>query len=158
MRAIPSSHHLFLSLLQSNKAKPESPTTIYTSPKPPSPLKFPYTKNTTHTMPNPRILLLGGHGKVSLLLTPKLVQRSWDVISVIRNPSQKAAILEAGKNGPGKIEVLVESLEDVKSEGDATKVLEKARPDWVVWSAGLSPLPSLLRILALSVWFGEKEG
>ncbi len=76
---------------------------------------------------------------MSLLLTPKLLQRSWDVTSVIRNPSQKAAILEAGKNGPGKIEVLVESLEDVKSEGDAKRVLEKAKPDWVVWSAGLSP-------------------
>lgn len=87
-------------------------------------------------MTNPRILLLGGHGKVSLLLTPKLVSRSWDVISVIRNPEQKNAILEAGKKGPGKIEVLVESLEDVKSEGDAKKILEKAKPDWVVWSAG----------------------
>ncbi|PBP15735.1 NAD dependent epimerase/dehydratase family protein [Diplocarpon rosae] len=87
-------------------------------------------------MPNARILLLGGHGKVSLLLTPKLIQRSWDVVSVIRNPEQKTAILEAGKNGPGKIEVLIESLGDVKSEGDAKKILEKARPDWVIWSAG----------------------
>jgi len=87
-------------------------------------------------MTNPRILLLGGHGKVSLLLTPKLVSRSWDVISVIRKPEQKNAILEAGKKGPGKIEVLIESLEDVKSEGDAKKILEKAKPDWVVWSAG----------------------
>ncbi|KAL2074843.1 hypothetical protein VTL71DRAFT_8622 [Oculimacula yallundae] len=87
-------------------------------------------------MTNPRILLLGGHGKVSLLLTPKLVARSWDVVSVIRSPEQKNTILEAGKKGPGKIEVLIESLEDVKSEADASKILEKARPDWVVWSAG----------------------
>ncbi|KAH9216558.1 hypothetical protein DL95DRAFT_387556 [Leptodontidium sp. 2 PMI_412] len=87
-------------------------------------------------MTNPRILLLGGHGKVSLLLTPKLVSRSWDVVSVIRNPDQKNAILEAGKRGPGKIEVLVESLEDVKSVGDASAILEKTKPDWVVWSAG----------------------
>ena len=87
-------------------------------------------------MTNPRILLLGGHGKVSLLLTPKLVSRSWDVISVIRDPDQKNEILEAGKKGPGKIEVLIESLEDVKSVGDASAILEKAKPDWVVWSAG----------------------
>ncbi|KAH7360863.1 hypothetical protein BKA65DRAFT_494156 [Rhexocercosporidium sp. MPI-PUGE-AT-0058] len=87
-------------------------------------------------MANPRILLLGGHGKVSLLLTPKLVSRSWDVVSVIRNPDQKNAILEAGKKGPGKIEVLIESLEDVKSVEDANAILEKAKPDWVVWSAG----------------------
>ncbi|KAH9205890.1 hypothetical protein DL95DRAFT_489311 [Leptodontidium sp. 2 PMI_412] len=84
----------------------------------------------------PRILLLGGHGRISLLLTPKLVSRSWDVVSVIRNPSQEADILEAGKQGPGNIKVLVESLEDVKSEQDAKKVLDQAKPDWVVWSAG----------------------
>ncbi|CZT08684.1 uncharacterized protein RAG0_13704 [Rhynchosporium agropyri] len=89
-------------------------------------------------MTNPRILLLGGHGKVSLLLTPKLLSRSWDVISLIRNPAQKAAILDLGKKGelPGKIEVLVESLADVKSENDASRILELAKPDWVVWSAG----------------------
>ncbi|KAI9050003.1 hypothetical protein LZ554_006148 [Drepanopeziza brunnea f. sp. 'monogermtubi'] len=87
-------------------------------------------------MPNPRILLLGGHGKVSLLLTPKLVQRSWDVVSVIRNPGQEAAVLEAGRSGPGGIEALVTSLADVRSEADAKVILEKARPDWVIWSAG----------------------
>jgi len=57
---------------------------------------------------------------------------------VIRNPAQKAAILEAGKNGPGQIDVLVESLEDVKSDTDAARVLEKTQPDYVVWSAGKS--------------------
>jgi hypothetical protein len=87
--------------------------------------------------PNPHVLLLGGHGKVSLLLTPLLLSRSWRVTSVIRDPAQKAAILEAGKNGPGEIDVLVESLEEVRSDGDAAKVLEKTRPDYVVWSAGM---------------------
>lgn len=84
----------------------------------------------------PRILLLGGHGKVSLLMTPKLLARSWNVVSVIRNADQKADILETGKNGPGKVEVLVESLEDVKSDGDAKRILEKAGAEWVIWSAG----------------------
>ncbi len=86
--------------------------------------------------PTPRILLLGGHGKVSLLMTPKLVSRSWNVTSVIRNPEQTADILEAGKKGPGKIDVLVESLEEVKSDGDAKRILDKVKPDWVIWSAG----------------------
>jgi hypothetical protein len=88
--------------------------------------------------PNPHVLLLGGHGKVSLLLTPLLLSRSWRVTSVVRDPAQKAAILEAGKNGPGKVDVLVESLEEVKSDGDAASVLEKTKPDYVVWSAGRS--------------------
>jgi dTDP-4-dehydrorhamnose reductase len=83
-----------------------------------------------------RVLLLGGHGKVSLLMTPLLVSRSWNLTSVIRNPDQKATILEAGKNGPGKIDVLISSLEDIKSESDAKKVLDQTKPDYVVWSAG----------------------
>lgn len=85
---------------------------------------------------SPRVLLLGGHGKVSLLMTPLLVSRSWHVISVIRDPSQTNEILEAGKKGPGKVEVLVSSLEDVKSQADAKRVLDQAKPDYVVWSAG----------------------
>jgi len=82
------------------------------------------------------ILLLGGHGKVSLLMTPKLVSRSWNLTSVIRNPDQKQAILDAGKAGPGKVDVLIASLEDVKSDNDAHKILDQVKPDWVVWSAG----------------------
>jgi hypothetical protein len=90
--------------------------------------------------PNPHVLLLGGHSKVSLLLTLLLLSRSWRVTSVIRDPAQKADILEAGKSGPGKIDVLVESLEEVKSDGDAARVLENTKPDYVVWSAGRSCL------------------
>lgn len=91
-----------------------------------------------------RILLLGGHGKVSLLMTPKLLARSWNLTSVIRNPDQKNDILDAGKNGPGKVDVLVESIEDVKSDADAKRILDQVKPDWVVWSAGM-----VLRILQL---------
>jgi len=85
---------------------------------------------------SPRVLLLGGHGKVALLLTPKIVSRSWNLTSVIRNPAHRSEILEAGANGPGKVDVLVSSLEDVKSTGDAQKILDQVKPDWVVWSAG----------------------
>ncbi len=69
-------------------------------------------------------------------MTPKLLSRSWNVTSVIRNPDQKAEILEVGKNGPGKIDVLVESIEDVKSDAQATAILEKTKAEWVIWSAG----------------------
>jgi hypothetical protein len=96
--------------------------------------------------PQPRVLLLGGHGKVSLYLTPKILSRSWNLTSVIRNPEQKSAILEAGKDGPGKVDVLVSSIEDVKTQGDAQKILDEVKPDWVVWSAGvyLSSFPPKL--------------
>lgn len=84
----------------------------------------------------PKILLLGGHGKVALLLTGKIVARSWSVTSVIRDAAQKDDILAAAGDGPGKVDVLVASLDDVKSEGDAKAILEKVKPDWVVWAAG----------------------
>jgi hypothetical protein len=50
------------------------------------------------------------------------------------------AIEKLGAGKPGKLNVLVESLEEVKSEADAKGVIEKAgksdNVDWVVWSAG----------------------
>ena len=75
---------------------------------------------------------------MSLLLTPKLLSRSWDVISVIRNPAQKPTILSAAPSTPraGNLSVLVTSIEDVKSTSDAQKILNETKPDWVVWSAG----------------------
>ncbi|KAF2750503.1 hypothetical protein M011DRAFT_465252 [Sporormia fimetaria CBS 119925] len=86
----------------------------------------------THT-----ILLIGGHGKVSQLLTPLLLARSWNVTSMIRTAEQKSAIEKLGDGKPGKLSVLVESVEEVKSESDARKVLEKVEGvDWVVWCAG----------------------
>lgn len=87
-------------------------------------------------MSQPHILLLGGHGKVSLLMTRRFIARSWHLTSVIRDPAQKVDILAAAGDGPGKVDVLVESLDDVKSEGDAKRILESVKPSWVVWSAG----------------------
>ncbi|KAL4871931.1 hypothetical protein BDV12DRAFT_183482 [Aspergillus spectabilis] len=84
------------------------------------------------------VLLLGGHGKVALHLTPLLLARSWDVTSVIRNPDHEPEIQALAKtpNAKGKLSVLVSSLEDVKSDADAAKILKDTDPDYVVWSAG----------------------
>ncbi|QSZ30532.1 hypothetical protein DSL72_000086 [Monilinia vaccinii-corymbosi] len=90
--------------------------------------------------PTPRILLLGGHGKVALHTTPKILSRSWNLISVVRNPDHKHDILHAANKAPkagrGDVEVLVDSIEDVKSERDAKRILESAKADWVIWCAG----------------------
>ena len=85
---------------------------------------------------SPRILLLGGHGKVSLLMTPQLLARSWHVTSVIRDPQQSEEILSKGNNEPGKIDVLVRSLDDVKNLQQAQSILDETKPEYVVWSAG----------------------
>jgi dTDP-4-dehydrorhamnose reductase len=82
------------------------------------------------------ILLIGGHGKVAQLLTPLLLAKSWNVTSMIRTASQKSAIEKLGQGQPGKLNVLVSSVADVKNEGDAKSILEQVKPDWVVWSAG----------------------
>ncbi len=124
------------------------------STKSKGPQLIPITKNTPstqnqakktsyHTMatPNPRILLVGGHGKISLLATPQILERGWHLTSVIRNPDQKNDILAAAakaKSGKENIEVLVHSIEDIKSMDDAKKLLDLSKPDWVLFSAGSS--------------------
>ncbi|KAF2083189.1 NAD(P)-binding protein [Saccharata proteae CBS 121410] len=82
------------------------------------------------------ILLLGGHGRISQLLMPLLLARSWAVTSMIRDPAQSATIEKLGAGQPGKLNVLVRSLDDVKSEADAKSILDEVKPSWVVWSAG----------------------
>lgn len=85
-----------------------------------------------------RVLLLGGHGKVSMHLTPLLLAKKWDVTSVIRNPDQEKEITDLGKGQPGKVDVLIESLDEVKTQADAQKVIDQVKPDIVVFSAGKS--------------------
>ncbi|KAK1767251.1 hypothetical protein QBC33DRAFT_515411 [Phialemonium atrogriseum] len=87
-------------------------------------------------MSSHHVLLLGGHGKIAQHLTPLLLQRSWTVTSIIRNPDQVPAVKRLGENQRGKLDVLVRSLEDVKSEGQAKSLLDEVKPDYVVWSAG----------------------
>lgn len=89
------------------------------------------------------VLLLGGHGKVALHMTPLLLNRAWTVTSVVRNPDHESEILALGKGRRGKLDVLISSLEDVKSANDAKKIIDTVTPDYVVWSAGTVPLTPL---------------
>lgn len=92
-----------------------------------------------------RVLLLGGHGKIALYLTPLLLARSWNVVSVVRDQAQEAEILGLKGDRKGNVSILVSSLQDVKSKADADKVIDSAKPDYVVWAAGmvLNPPPFL---------------
>jgi dTDP-4-dehydrorhamnose reductase len=106
------------------------------------------------------ILLIGGHGKIAQILTPLLLAKSWNVTSMIRTASQQPAIEKLGHGQPGKLQVLVNSVADVKSEGDAKSILEQVKPDWVVWSAGKYRL-ELLReenTFILTVLRGRRQG
>ncbi|KAK0625516.1 hypothetical protein B0T17DRAFT_532983 [Bombardia bombarda] len=92
--------------------------------------------------PPHHVLLLGGHGKVAQLLTPLLLRRSWAVTSVIRNPDQVAELdslrpADDGKGATiGPLNVLVRSIEEVKSEAQAKAIIDEVKPDYVVFSAG----------------------
>ncbi|MGW9113593.1 NAD(P)H-binding protein [Microbacterium sp. NPDC055683] len=74
-----------------------------------------------------RILIVGGHGKVALLLAPLLAARGDEVTSVIRDPAQ-AADVEASGAAP-----LVLDVEH--AEVDALAEALRGQ-DAVVWSAG----------------------
>lgn len=82
------------------------------------------------------VLILGGHGKVSQFLTPILLKKSWSVTSIIRTEEQIPAIKKLGESLKGKLNVLVRSIEEVKSESQAKTILDEVKPDYVVWSAG----------------------
>ncbi|KAK7986907.1 hypothetical protein PG988_001895 [Apiospora saccharicola] len=64
-----------------------------------------------------------------------LLQRAWSVTSVIRNPEQVAGLEKLGEGQNGKLNVLVRSVEDVKSEAQAKSILDEVKPSYVVWSA-----------------------
>lgn len=74
-----------------------------------------------------RILIVGGHGKVALLLAPVLVGRGDEVTSLIRNPNHAEEVRATGAS-PVVFDVEHESREDL-----AALI---AGHDAVVWSAG----------------------
>ncbi|MFV0319409.1 MAG: NAD(P)H-binding protein [Microbacterium sp.] len=74
-----------------------------------------------------RILIVGGHGKVALLLAPQLVARGDTVTSVIRNPAHEAEVAATGA-AP-----LVADVEQLDTD-QLTSIV--AGNDVVVWSAG----------------------
>ncbi|KAK5988183.1 hypothetical protein PT974_12323 [Cladobotryum mycophilum] len=61
--------------------------------------------------------------------------RSWTVTSVIRQKEQVPAIEKLGSGLPGKLNVLVRSIE-VTSDEEANGIINEVKPDYVAWSAG----------------------
>ena len=86
----------------------------------------------------PSVLLLGGHGKISLLLTPLILQRSWTLTSVIRAASQESDIVSAAGAHSSTLQVKIADLEAIASQADAQSILDETKPDYVIFSAGMS--------------------
>lgn len=74
-----------------------------------------------------RILIIGGHGKIALLLAPLLVKRADEVTSVVRNPDHADDVRAAGAT-PLVLDV---AAQETSALADAF-----AGHDAVVWSAG----------------------
>ena len=84
----------------------------------------------------PRVLLLGGHGKISLLMTPLLLQRSWSLTSLIRSSSQESDVVSAAGEYTSNLDVKIGDLEAISSQAHAQSILDETKPDYVIFSAG----------------------
>lgn len=74
-----------------------------------------------------RILIIGGHGKVAMLLAPLLVERGDEVTSLIRNPDHEGEVAATGATPK------VLDIETLDADGWTDAVTGF---DAVVWSAG----------------------
>jgi len=81
-----------------------------------------------------RVLLLGGHGKVAKHITKHLLERSHEVVSIIRNPDHAEDILSlADTSQQSHLHPTVLSLEDAEDDKIRSAM---HNIDWVIWSAG----------------------
>ncbi|MFH0410556.1 NAD(P)-binding oxidoreductase [Corynebacterium sp. L4756] len=74
-----------------------------------------------------KVLYIGGHGKIGLLTTPKLIEGGHEVHSLVRNPDYKAKL-----EGLGATPVIADITE--LTAQDWAKLAEGF--DYVVWGAG----------------------
>ena len=84
----------------------------------------------------PKVLLIGGHGKISLLMTPLLLQHSWPVTSLIRSSSQKQDVVSTAGAYASNLTVKLGDLEAINTQADAQSIIDETKPDYVIFSAG----------------------
>jgi nucleoside-diphosphate-sugar epimerase len=87
-----------------------------------------------------RVVIAGGHGKIALLLTPRLRTRGDEVISLIRNPDHAAEVRAAGG------EPVVCDLEAATPDEIAAAV---GTADQLVFAAGAGPGSGAARKLTM---------
>src|SRR5690606_26338102 len=81
----------------------------------------------TRRTPMSNVTIIGGHGKVALLLAPLLTERADTVTSIFRNPDHTAEVAQTGAN------TVVADVEQLSVE-ELAELLRGS--DVVVWSAG----------------------
>lgn len=84
-----------------------------------------------------KVLIIGGHCKVAMLLTSLLIARGCNVISLTNNPVHRRDILNLRKSSSqGDIEVLVTDMKYIDTLETATALLDRVDPNYVIWMAG----------------------
>ena len=74
---------------------------------------------------------------MALLLTPLLLARGYDVISLTNNPAHRGDILNLrNTHRQGNIDVLVTDLKQIDTRDSARALLDRVGPDYVLWLAG----------------------
>ncbi|KAL4882866.1 NAD(P)-binding protein [Aspergillus karnatakaensis] len=89
----------------------------------------------------PHVLLFGGNGRVAKAMTTIMLSRSWKVTSVIRNIKQKKDKLQLGDPSSHLLDVLECDLANLRSSQDAAEIMQKIRPNIVVFAAGSFTTP-----------------
>lgn len=82
------------------------------------------------------VLVLGGNGRISRILTADLLEQSWSVTSLIRDAGQIDDLKKIGDGLPGKLNFIVKDLEDVSSLDKAQSIIDEVKPTAIFWSAG----------------------
>ena len=86
----------------------------------------------------PHVLLLGGHGKISLLMTPLLLRKSWTLTSVIRSQQHESDLSSAAGEHASNLSIKLADLDAIDSQADAQAIIDETKPDYVIFSAGRS--------------------
>lgn len=84
------------------------------------------------------VLVLGGNGRTSRLLTVMLLEKAWSVTSLIRSAEQIDDLKKIGVGLPGKHDVVVHDLEQISSQEKAQAIIDEVKPDSLVFAAGQS--------------------
>ncbi|EED21198.1 conserved hypothetical protein [Talaromyces stipitatus ATCC 10500] len=99
----------------------------------------------------PKVLILGGHSKVALLLTSLLIARGCGVISLTNNPEHRSDILNLRQsNREGNVEVLVTDLEHIDTAYAARALLDRVDANYVIWMAATFSSSKISKFLMVS--------
>lgn len=82
------------------------------------------------------VLVLGGNGRISRLLSVILLEKGWSVTSLIRTAEQIDDLKKIGAGLPGKHDIIVHDLEQISTQEKAQAIIDEVKPDSVFWSAG----------------------